>query len=1281
MKDCWYYEAGKSKEQMRELAAIKIAERSKKKAEKKKLKTEKVGKCAEAICDCKSIKNWEITDREIVGKTAALRIEQCLVIGVKPNEVDFVYDSGTHHGVVSERDKDILHEVVEDPVLLEGVGGHTSLSKEIGDSIFGKTRVLKNRVGSILVSNYSTRNLFQVINPNPDCFILRGWDTNPKTRGMKYIFERDIERYGDPLLHCTMPIKIAKSMVNVEKFYDPPRVPDVLDKSEIDIIAKVEVIHRKWNHASAQELIRLNKVANGVIQISNKEIEMWKKLHGDFCSGCIEGSIKEQNRVKSTKPLVAREPGDIGVADLMFVEGRAEIKTPLYVHADVKSKLIIGVPMKDKTREACLDAFKTIKSAHQVANRRLKSVVFDRESAIVALETEIIELGIELILKAAGQKVGLAEVDIRIIRIKSRSSKAGVRERYGYLPANQFNMDLCMDSIGVVNRIPKEGESKTPFELFTGKEPDWIRDFRADWGEPIIVKKPKGIAADLKVVGEWAIIVRRIMNGTGVLKVYLIQSKKYAYRLKFKRAKAPEWVINALNSISRDQKIGFEEPDDNPESISAEESMKLMIHEPYELLENQVEPEEVLPEPRIGEMTDVEVQEALDAIDAIEADNVSDAIDESNILEKVETTMTNIPADNIVTRSRVTNRNQLELERDAELYAERVAQGIINPEDVDKGRVVFDRRHRRTEANVIRAQEVLRKAYLERYGGSIKSEDEYSDVNLDVEFSGIVFQQAMKSRPEAAEEALVKEVRKTIEKKIWHPIHEEDMTLEQKMLILPIMKNYVEKFTPDNVFEKSKVRVLIRGDLQTKIGENEGPVCRFESILIVLSIAGYLELEVFKVDISSAYMNTPIPEDVKHRWVRLDRDVVRVLMKLMPGYWDNYVQNNGSVVVEMDKLMYGYKEAAKYWNVTLIDVFLKMGYTQCRKDKCVMIKRQNNKLAICAITVDDCLFVTTKDEQFIQEQIKMLTDAFEEITVERGNDLGIVGIQVKIDRESHKIILSQRKFAAKVVEVFGVTKGAPNPALTDVMGDDDESPLLKDQKEFMSKNSLLMFGATRTYPEIRPFVGRLATKYNKATELDMKKAYRIAEYIYGCMEEHVMVLEPKSLQIVAVSDASYAENPDGTSNDGGCVGFESDVACWFAVVTGKQSWTVLSACEAELVASCRVGTFVEWAKQFMEELGFEQGTIIMYHDSTCAMAMLAQGTGSFKRAKHIKVRYFWVRDLVDQGVVELKYRQSKELVADMLTKPVVGAHFWYLLKKLIGWSRVQPDKSKTEEVC
>ena len=57
----------------------------------------------------------------------------------------------------------------------------------------------------------------------------------------------------------------------------------------------------------------------------------------------------------------------------------------------------------------------------------------------------------------------------------------------------------------------------------------------------------------------------------------------------------------------------------------------------------------------------------------------------------------------------------------------------------------------------------------------------------------------------------------------------------------------------------------------------------------------------------------------------------------------------------------------------------------------------------------------------------------------------------------------------------------------------------------------------------------------------------------GCGENHGLVLSPKSLQLVAKSDASYAEHADGKSHTGGAVGFESDYACWFMWLSTKQT--------------------------------------------------------------------------------------------------------------------------------
>ncbi len=62
---------------------------------------------------------------------------------------------------------------------------------------------------------------------------------------------------------------------------------------------------------------------------------------------------------------------------------------------------------------------------------------------------------------------------------------------------------------------------------------------------------------------------------------------------------------------------------------------------------------------------------------------------------------------------------------------------------------------------------------------------------------------------------------KAVKINIWEPVHLSDLADEEKKMIIPQMINYLEKYKPDRSFDKFKVRVLTRGDMQTCVGENE----------------------------------------------------------------------------------------------------------------------------------------------------------------------------------------------------------------------------------------------------------------------------------------------------------------------------------------------------------------------------------------------------------------------------------------------------------------------------
>jgi hypothetical protein len=140
------------------------------------------------------------------------------------------------------------------------------------------------------------------------------------------------------------------------------------------------------------------------------------------------------------------------------------------------------------------------------------------------------------------------------------------------------------------------------------------------------------------------------------------------------------------------------------------------------------------------------------------------------------------------------------------------------------------------------------------------------------------------------------------------------------------------------------------------------------------------------------------------------------------------------------------------------------------------------------------------------------------------------------------------------------------------MSDELDSSLLPDMSDYMSKCTVMMFLSQKPYPDIYSATIKLSTKYNKATEVDMQKAPRVADYLYTTKDVQKLILALRDMQLVSAADASNAEHPDGKSRSGGVVRFSSDTSCYFRFVLSKQPVVVKSAGEAELVAHNKVGS-------------------------------------------------------------------------------------------------------------
>jgi hypothetical protein len=55
------------------------------------------------------------------------------------------------------------------------------------------------------------------------------------------------------------------------------------------------------------------------------------------------------------------------------------------------------------------------------------------------------------------------------------------------------------------------------------------------------------------------------------------------------------------------------------------------------------------------------------------------------------------------------------------------------------------------------------------------------------------------------------------------------------------------------------------------------------------------------------------------------------------------------------------------------------------------------------------MFVTSNDETWTQKQIEFFKAQYEDVAVEMGNEIEIIGMQVKMDRIDKKVFLTQPK--------------------------------------------------------------------------------------------------------------------------------------------------------------------------------------------------------------------------------------------------------------------------------
>ena len=107
----------------------------------------------------------------------------------------------------------------------------------------------------------------------------------------------------------------------------------------------------------------------------------------------------------------------------------------------------------------------------------------------------------------------------------------------------------------------------------------------------------------------------------------------------------------------------------------------------------------------------------------------------------------------------------------------------------------------------------------------------------------------------------------------------------------------------------------------------------------------------------------------------------------------------------------------------------------------------------------------------------------------------------------------------------------------------------------------------------------------------------------------------------------------------------------------KQAIVALSTSEAEYVALCIATQEAAWLRRLLADLKVltSEPTLLM-EDNQGAIA-IAKNPTAHARTKHIDIRYHYVREAVQGGVVDVRYCPTDQMIADLLTKPLPRGQF------------------------
>ena len=78
----------------------------------------------------------------------------------------------------------------------------------------------------------------------------------------------------------------------------------------------------------------------------------------------------------------------------------------------------------------------------------------------------------------------------------------------------------------------------------------------------------------------------------------------------------------------------------------------------------------------------------------------------------------------------------------------------------------------------------------------------------------------------------------------------------------------------------------------------------------------------------------------------------------------------------------------------------------------------------------------------------------------------------------------------------------------------------------------------------------------------------------------------------------------------------------------------------------------------------------MNQDNQSTITLLSNSKSDSEHTRYIQIGYYWVKDLIDRGLITIEYCPTEFMVANIFTKPLQGTLLDQMREKVTGISPV-----------